>query len=140
MMECKSSTILFIVFTSRGVFHSAASGFQLRQFPVTSHYDISDMTTFFHFFVTQNFELFVRKDDNVCNKLDEVFIITNMWYFVFIRVLLFRVNIRPRNNRNVTVSLNWSYQKKGTYFLKSSKPLYRNLLLYYLFTLFRIIF
>ena len=73
---------------------------------MTSHYDISDVTTFFHFFVTKHFELFVRKDDNVCNKLDEIFIITNMSYFVFIRVLLFRGNIRPRKNRNITVSLN----------------------------------
>ena len=80
--------------------------FQWSQFSMASHYDISDVTTFSHFFVTLHFELFVRKDDNVCNKLDEMFII-NIWYFVFIRVLLFRVNIRPRNNRNDTVNLNW---------------------------------
>ena len=71
-----------------------------------SYDDISDVTTFFHFFVTQHFELFGSKDDNVCNKLDEMFIVTNMWYFVFIRVLLLRVNICPRNNRNGIVSLN----------------------------------
>ena len=45
---------------------------------MTSHYDISDVTTFFRFFVTEHFELFVRKDDNICHKLDEMFIITNM--------------------------------------------------------------
>ena len=43
-----------------------------------SDYDISDMTIFFNFFVTCHFELFVRKDDNVCNKLDQMFITTNM--------------------------------------------------------------
>ena len=43
-----------------------------------SYDDISDVTTFFHFFVTQHFELFGSKDDNVCNKLDEMFIVTNM--------------------------------------------------------------
>ena len=44
----------------------------------TSHHDITNVTTFYHFFVTKHFELFVRKDDNVCNTLDEMFIIKNM--------------------------------------------------------------
>ena len=50
--------------------------FQLLLLPLFSVNDISDVTTFFHFFVTYHFQLFVRKDNTVCNKLDEIFIIT----------------------------------------------------------------
>ena len=69
--------------------------FQWRQFSI--HIMLFPTGRLFSIFCGISFELFVRKDDGVCNKLDKMFIKTDMWYFVFIRVLIFRVNIRTRN-------------------------------------------